>query len=111
MSTESITQGSATQGAVDEQAVLAEISAVLRELLEEYGFDDAEITLATKFHDDLELESIDLVGLAGRLRERYGDSVNFAAFIADLELEEIIDLTVGQLVDYVIGSLRAGEKG
>jgi acyl carrier protein len=88
-------------------AVLADITAMLRVLLEEYDADDAEITMTTKFHDDLELESIDLVALSGSLRERYGDRVNFAAFIAELELDEIIALTVGQLVDYVVASLRA----
>jgi acyl carrier protein len=87
------------------EAVLADIAGMLRVLLEEYGVDDAEITMTTTFHDDLELESIDLVGLSGSLRERYGDRVNFAAFIAELELDEIIALTVGQLVDYVVVSL------
>ncbi len=59
-------------------AVLAELGEMLRVLLEEYGLDDAEITMDTTFHDDLELESIDLVALSGPLREHYGDRVNFA---------------------------------
>ncbi|MGH3311066.1 MAG: acyl carrier protein [Streptomyces sp.] len=84
---------------------------MLRALLEDYGLDDAEIGRETTFHDDLELESIDLVALAGSLRERYGDRVNFAAFVADLELDEIIALTVGQLADFVVASLRATEQG
>ncbi|WP_055487841.1 acyl carrier protein [Streptomyces sp. WMMB 322] len=84
---------------------------MLRELLEEYGFDEAEIGRETTFHDDLELESIDLVTLSGSLREHYGDRVNFAEFVADLELDEIIALTVGQLVDFVVASLRATEEG
>jgi len=86
-------------------AVLADITAMLRELLEEYGQDDAEIGRDTKFHDDLELESIDLVTLSGRLRDHYGDKVNFAEFIAERELDEIIALTVGELVDHVVASL------
>jgi acyl carrier protein len=95
----------------DEAAVLADLSRMLRELLEDYGLDDAEIGRETTFHGDLELESIDLVTLSGKLREHYGDRVNFATFIAGLELEEIIGLTVGELVDHVTGSLRAGEAG
>ncbi|WP_431047939.1 phosphopantetheine-binding protein [Streptomyces sp. P1-3] len=83
---------------------------MLRTLLEEYALDDAEITRETTFHDDLELESVDLVTLSGSLREHYGDRVNFAAFIADLELDEIIALTVGRLVDHVVVSLRATER-
>ncbi|MFD5250105.1 acyl carrier protein [Amycolatopsis sp. NPDC058340] len=86
-------------------AVLADLTAMLRELLAEYGLDDAEIGRDTKFHDDLELESIDLVTLSGRLRDHYGDKVNFAEFIAERELDEIIALTVGELVDHVVASL------
>ncbi|WP_327633228.1 phosphopantetheine-binding protein [Kribbella sp. NBC_00482] len=90
----------------DEATVLADLTGMLRVLLEEYGLEDADITMATKFHDDLELESIDLVTLSGQLREHYGDRINFAAFVADKELEEIIALTVGELVVFVVEALR-----
>lgn len=93
--------------AVDEAAVLARVSEMLRALLDEYGLDDAEITMDTTFHDDLELESVDLVALSGQLREHYGDRVNFATFIAERELDEIIALTVGELVRHIVVSLRA----
>ncbi len=93
--------------AANEVTVLAQLSGMLRELLEEYGLDDAEITMETTFHDDLELESVDLVALSGQLRERYGDRVNFATFIAERDLDEIIALTVGELVRYIVASLRA----
>jgi acyl carrier protein len=95
----------------DPEAVLADIAGMMRTLLEEYGLDEAEIAMETTFHEDLELESIDLVSLSGSLLEHYGDRVNFAEFIADLELDEIIALTVGQLVDYVVASLDATEAG
>lgn len=93
--------------ATDEGTVLAALAGMLRELLEEYGLDDAEITMDTTFHDDLELESVDLVALSGHLREHYGDRVNFATFIAERDLDEIIALTVGELVRYIVASLRA----
>ncbi|MDQ7804608.1 phosphopantetheine-binding protein [Amycolatopsis sp. A133] len=100
--------------AADEVTVLAQLGEMLRELLEEYGLDGeddeedaAEITMDTTFHDDLELESVDLVALSGQLRERYGDRVNFATFIAERDLDEIIALTVGELVRYIVASLRA----
>ncbi|HEY3463522.1 MAG TPA: acyl carrier protein [Amycolatopsis sp.] len=93
--------------ATGEAAVLAQLGGMLRELLAEYGLDDAEITMDTTFHDDLELESVDLVALSGQLREHYGDRVNLATFIAERDLDEIIALTVGELVRYVVASLRA----
>ena len=89
-----------------EAGVLEDLTGMLRVLLEEYGLEDADITMATKFHEDLELESIDLVTLSGLLREHYGDRINFATFIADKELDEIIALTVGELVTFVVEALR-----
>ena len=89
------------------ETVFAEVAAMLCSILDEYGLDDIEIDRDSRFHDDLELESVDLVTLAGRLDERYGERVNLAEFIADLGLDEIIELTVGQLVDHVVASLAA----
>ena len=94
-----------------ERTVLAEIAELLRAILDEFGLDDAEIGMDTRFYDDLELESMDLVTLGGKLEARYGSQVNFAEFVGDLGLEEIIALTVGQLVEYVADTLRAAEAG
>ncbi|AXB43645.1 acyl carrier protein [Amycolatopsis albispora] len=87
------------------ERILAEISEMIEVVLADYGTGDVEIGMDTRFTDDLEMESIDLVALAGQLEERYGGQVNFAEFIAGLELDEIIELTVGALVRHVEGSL------
>ncbi|MHC5903676.1 acyl carrier protein [Streptomyces sp. S6] len=95
---------------MNEETVLADVSGMLARLLEdEYGAGDAEIGMETSFNRDLELESIDLVTLAGLLQERYGERINFAEFLAGMELEEIIELTVGRLVEYVVTGLKAAE--
>jgi acyl carrier protein len=81
------------------------VSGLLREILDEYELDGIDITPESTFHEDLELESIDLVALAGRLQEHYGEQVNLAEFLAEKEIEEVIALTVGQLADYVASCL------
>ncbi|MDH6218619.1 acyl carrier protein [Streptomyces pseudovenezuelae] len=107
-----MTDPTATSTATDEDAVLADITGMLERLLEdEYGLDDVEIGMTTTFNRDLELESIDLVTLAGLLEEKYGRRVNFAEFVAGMEFDEIIELTVGRLVEYVVQSLKSAEAG
>ncbi|GAB1694537.1 acyl carrier protein [Krasilnikovia cinnamomea] len=86
-------------------AVLADVDALLRAVLGDFG-PDAEITMDTTFRDDLGMESLDVVALAGRLQARYGDSVNFALFVSSLDVASIGELTVGQLVDYIAQSLE-----
>ncbi|AHH99682.1 acyl carrier protein [Kutzneria albida] len=87
--------------------VFAEISTMLLRVLDQYGLEDVEITADTTFHEDLGLESIDLVTVGSMLTERYGHTVNLAAFLADLDLDEIIGLRVSLLVDFVLSQLSS----
>ncbi|RJQ89083.1 acyl carrier protein [Amycolatopsis panacis] len=77
------------------------VCAILRDILGEYEAEDVEIAPDSSFHEDLQLESIDLVALAGRLRDHYGERINLAEWLADKDLDEVIELTVGQLAGYV----------
>ena len=43
--------------------------------------------------------------LGEALISRYGDQVDFAAWIAGMDVDQIIDLTVGQLVDHIMACL------
>jgi len=85
--------------------VFTEIDGMLRQVLAELGVDDVEITEQTSFNEDLELESIDLVTLTALISERWGEPVNLAEFLADKELDEVIALKVGDLVDFVSAAL------
>jgi acyl carrier protein len=88
----------------DQTAVLADVDAMLRGVLGDFG-PDADITMATTFRDDLGMESLDVVSLAGRLQARYGNSVNFALFVSTVDVSSVGDLTVGRLVEYISESL------
>jgi acyl carrier protein len=84
---------------------------MLAEIIGEHYLLGVPIEMGTRFEADLELESIELVALTAKLTERYGDRVNFVAFLADKELDEIIELTVGQIVSYISDSLNAAARG
>ncbi|HSZ28252.1 MAG TPA: phosphopantetheine-binding protein [Pseudonocardiaceae bacterium] len=83
------------------EQVLADVRAMLTEIIgAEYAL-SLDIGMDTSFDADLELESIEFVKLSTMLAERYGDRVNFVAFLATKELDEIIDMTVGEVVTYI----------
>lgn len=83
------------------QTVLEDIRAMVTEVLD--GFElDVEVTPNTTFHEDLGLESIDLVTIGAMLSERYGEHVNLAQFLAEKELDDVIGMRIGMLVDFVL---------
>jgi acyl carrier protein len=85
--------------------ILAEVRTMLTEIIgTEYAL-GTDIGMETSFDADLELESIEFVKLSTMLTERYGDRVDFVAFLAAKELDEIIDMTVGEVVTYIAGCL------
>ncbi len=84
-----------------ENAVLATVSELIREVIGEEWANDVAIEMCTSFSDDLELESIEFVALAELLQERYGEAVDFVGWLSDMELDEIITLEVGVLVQYI----------
>ena len=83
----------------------ADILATVQELIVEVAGDELLLTgpigMATSFNADLELESIEFVALAEKLQLRYGTSVDFVGWISKKELDQIIALTVGELVEFI----------
>jgi acyl carrier protein len=85
--------------------ILIDVRSLLTEIIgEEYAL-GLNIGMGTTLDTDLQLESIEFVKLATLLTERYGDRVDFVAFLAGKELDEIIQLTVGELVIHIADCL------
>ena len=80
---------------------LEDVARMVREVIAEDWALDVPITMETSFADDLELESIEFVALAEKLKLTYGKRVDFAAWLATMELKEIIGLRAGTLVEYI----------
>ncbi|MEU3457305.1 acyl carrier protein [Micromonospora sp. NPDC006766] len=85
----------------DRQAILAEIAEILGAIRNDVNTD---ITMDSMFRSEIGLASIEIVALAGRLQARYGTTVNFAQFVAEIGLQSMQDLRVGLLVDYIAQS-------
>jgi acyl carrier protein len=84
------------------EEVLDTVAAYIREVVAEPWIAEIPINLDTSFSQDLELESIEFVALAAKLRERYGHEAEFTDWLAGLEFEEIIGLRVGAVVEFIL---------
>lgn len=109
---EATSPGTTSPGAVapatTPAAVLADIRRIVVEVIGEDYVSELDVERATRFRGDLDVESIEFVALGEALRARYGDRIRLAQWIGDMELDDIIAMTVGQLVDHIVASLAGG---
>ena len=85
--------------------VLQTVATLIRQVIGEDWVAEVEIGMDTSFSEDLELESIEFVALAEQLQQAYGERVDFVGWLSGMELDRIIGLRVGQLVDHVVSCL------
>jgi len=85
---------------------LETLTGFLKEVMGDFA-DEMDITAETSFNADLELESIEFVHLAELMQDHYGEQLNFADWLSQKELEEIIDLTVGDVVEFIHKNLTS----
>jgi len=91
--------------------IVATIAALVTEVIGEDAELDLDITADSSFSEDIEIESIEFVALAEHLQETYGERIDLIAWLGDLDLDEIIDLSVGELATFVAACLEDGEGG
>ena len=82
-------------------STLHALTELLAEVLADDWDPDMPIGPETSFADDLELESIEFVVLAEKIQARFGADIDFVSWISAMELDAIIGLTVGEVVDFI----------
>ena len=80
--------------------ILGEIAAMIRDVVGEEWAQETPIVYETTFGGDLELESIELVALGEQIQARW-PSLDFVTWLSSMQLDEIIEMRVGRLVDFV----------
>jgi acyl carrier protein len=90
-----------------ETEVLAQLATMIREVIGEEWVQEIEIGMQSSFSQDLELESIEFVALAEKLEQAYGKRVDFAGWLAGMELDQIIALRVGEVVEFITRCLSS----
>ena len=81
--------------------VLTAVADLIVEVLGDDWDPSDSIDRDTTFNEDLELESIEFVALAEKLEHRYAGKVDFVTWLSEKPLDEIIALSVGDLVVFI----------
>ena len=91
-----------------EQRLIGEVIALLRQVIGEDPGWAERVTPSARLDQDLRLDSLEVTALAALLQGTYGNEVDLAAFLAGLDFDQLVALTVGDLAGYVRARGGAG---
>jgi acyl carrier protein len=86
------------------QRLLGEVIALLRQLIGDDRQWADRVTPSARLDQDLRMDSLEMTALAARLGEAYGDHVDLAGYLAGLEFDRLVALTVADVAAYVHAS-------
>lgn len=92
-------------------AIVGTIGRLVHEVIGEDVEVDLDITADSSFSEDIELESIEFVALGEQLQLTYGEKIDLVGWFGELDLDEIIDLTVGELAEFIAACLADEAPG
>jgi acyl carrier protein len=84
----------------EEETIFQDVASILREVITDYCL-DISLSPDTTIQSDLDLESFDVVRFGLALSRRYGEGVNLANYLSELDFELILKLTLGDISRYV----------
>jgi len=88
------------------EEIRTELISLLKQAREDWD-DSTVITDDTGLFLDLGFESIDAVGLGSVLEQHFGKILPFPEFMSRAREEDLSDITVGRLVDFLVLNLDA----
>jgi acyl carrier protein len=71
-------------------------------------YEECQVGLDSTFAEDIELESMEVMEIAERLIETYEGKVDFVSWFSGMELEDLVELTVGDVVAFIVASIESG---
>jgi acyl carrier protein len=87
------------------QQVRTTVETSIREVVGDWYYEECQVGLDSTFAEDVQLESMEVMEVAEKLMDAY-EGVDFVAWFADMELEDLVELTVGHVVGFIVTSLE-----
>ena len=90
-----------------------EVFGVLHQFISDIiGADIAEeldITQESNFTKDLDMDSIELVAFAEKVRLKYGTEIDFTKWLSTMDLDQIVKLNIGDIVNFIVDGNHSGK--
>jgi acyl carrier protein len=91
------------------ESVRGTVEGTIIDVVGRWYYEECQTGLDSTFAEDIELESMEVMEIAERLIETYEGKVDFVTWFSSMDFEELIVLTIGDVVNFVVATLEKGD--
>ncbi len=73
----------------------------ITEVIGEDIAEEMDITPDSIFTKDLEMDSIEIVSFAEKVKAVYGETIDFNAWLAEMDMDQLINLSIKDIVNLI----------
>jgi acyl carrier protein len=88
------------------ESVRATVEGTIIDVVGQWYYEECDAGLDSTFAEDIELESMEVMEIAERLIETYEGRVDFVSWFSEMDFEQLIVLTIGDVVDHIVATLQ-----
>lgn len=84
-----------------DEAIFKELKQYIADIIGEDVVEQIGVTPQSIFTKDLEMDSIEIVSFAEKVKANYGRETEFITWLSSMEFQDLLNLTVGQVAEYI----------
>jgi acyl carrier protein len=88
------------------ESVRVTVEGTIIEVVGRWYYEECDAGLDSTFAEDIELESMEVMEIAERLIETYEGKVDFVSWFSEMDFEQLIVITIGDVVNFIVASLQ-----
>lgn len=93
----------------EKEVIFDQLKQFVSEIIGEDVVEELNVASNSIFTKDLEMSSIEIVTFIEKVNNYYGKSVDFSSWLYSMELDTLINLSLGAVVDYILESTENNE--
>lgn len=84
-----------------EEAVFDQLKQYIADIIGKDVVNQIGVTRESTFTKDLEMDSIEIVSFAEKVKGKYGREAEFISWLSNMEFQDLLNLSVGQVTEYI----------
>ncbi|MFC6101015.1 phosphopantetheine-binding protein [Olivibacter domesticus] len=86
------------------QSIFLTLKQFITEIIGEEFVEEMDITIDSSFTKDLEMDSIEIVSFSEKVKNYFGEEIDFTGWLSSLDLDQLIDLNLKDIIQYILSN-------